>query len=84
MRLSSVQSCVERTCQSMYRITSIHACMQAPLLDANFLDQLCLSDELWAKVEVPDVKGRLYMYKLLFISSDFYIHCYLKPACVDY
>jgi len=31
--------------------------LDAPLLDANFLDQLCLSDELWAKVEVPDVKG---------------------------
>jgi len=42
-----------------------YVCMQAPLLDANFLDQLCLSDELWAKVEVPDVKGGLYMYNYL-------------------
>lgn len=44
--------------------------MQAPLLDANFLDQLCLSDELWAKVEVPDVKGRLnYLSHQTFICS---------------
>ena len=26
-------------------------------MDASFLDQLCLSDELWTKLEVPEVKG---------------------------
>lgn len=28
---------------------------QVPLLDASVLDQLCLSDELWAKLDYPDV-----------------------------
>lgn len=34
---------------------AVTALLQAPLLDANVLDQLCFSDELWAKLDVPDV-----------------------------